>query len=69
LERHVIELFAVIPAVAAGLIGTRSIMKLRTRQRRSERRRLRYRREAGIWWASMWLAKDKRQKKLTHRQD
>ena len=64
-----VELFVVVPAVAAGLIGTRSIVKRRARQQRGERRRLRYRREAGVWWATMWLSKDRRQKKLAYRQD
>lgn len=64
-----LELLASVPAVAAVSIGTRPILKSRARRQRSERREQGHKREAGMRWASMWLAKDKRQKKLTHRQD
>jgi len=63
------ELLTIVPAAVAMSIGTRSIFKSRERRQRSERRRQRHKREAGIWWATMWLSKDKRQKKLTYRQD
>jgi len=69
LERYMVELLAIVPAVVAMSIGTRSLLKSRERRQRSERRRQRHKREAGIWWATMWLSKDKRQKKLTYRQD
>ena len=69
LRRCMFEFLAIVPAVAAMSIGTRSILKSRARRQRSERRQQRHKREAGIWWATMWLSKDKRQKKLTYRQD
>jgi hypothetical protein len=69
LGRCMFEFLAIVPAVAAMSIGTRSILKSRARRQRSERRQQRHKREAGIWWATMWLSRDKRQKKLTYRQD
>jgi hypothetical protein len=69
LERYMFELLTIVPAAVAMSLGTRSILKSRERRQRSERRRQRHKREAGIWWAMMWLSKDKRQKKLTYRQD
>lgn len=64
-----VELLAIVPAVAVVSIGTRSILQSRARRRRSERRCQRHKREAGIWWASLWLGRANRQKKLTYRQD
>lgn len=61
-----LEPLAIVAAVAAGLIGTRSILQSRARRQRSERRRQRRKREAGIWWASLWLGRVNRQKKLTY---
>lgn len=69
LGRYMFEFLAIVPAVAVVSIGTRSILKSRARQQRSERRQQRHKREAGVWWATMWLSRDKRQKKLTYRQD
>ena len=69
LGRCMFEFLAIVPAVAAMSIGTRSILKSRARRQRSERREQRHKREAGIWWATMWLSRDKRQRKLTYLQD
>jgi len=62
----VLELIAVVPGLAVVSIGARSVVKGRARVQRRERRRIRHRREAGIWWATMWLARNRGQKRLTY---
>lgn len=64
-----VEPILISVGVAALSLIVHDLRKERARRRRSERRRQRNRRNDGIWWATMWLGRDRRQKKLPDMRD